>query len=130
APLWLANKARPSPIVCAIAGWIVMWPTWFAFVVLRDASPWLLLAIAAVIWVADISAYFAGKRFGKHKLAPAVSPGKTWEGVVGAIAGVALYGIVLAAIARSQAVPFTDVFAPALGVPALVAMLVLALLSV
>ena len=130
APMWLASKARPGPLVCAIAGWIVMWPTWFAFVVLRDASPWLLLAIAAVIWVADIAAYFAGKRFGKHKLAPAVSPGKTWEGVMGALAGVAIYGITLAVIARSQPTPISAIFDAASGVPVVVAMLGLAALSI
>jgi len=130
APLWLANKARPAPLACAIAGWIVMWPTWFAFVVLRDVSPWLLLAVAAVIWVADISAYFAGKRFGKHKLAPAVSPGKTWEGVMGALAGVAVYGIVLAIVARSQPTPISTIFDSAQGAPVVVAMLVLAALSI
>ncbi len=127
APLWLAGKARPSPLVCAIAGWIVMWPTWFAFVVLRDASPWLLLAIAAVIWVADIAAYFAGKRFGKHKLAPAVSPGKTWEGVVGALAGVAIYGIILAVL---RPAPISAIFDAGSGVPVIAAMLGLAMLSV
>ncbi len=130
APLWLANKARPSPLVCAIAGWIVVWPTWFAFVVLRDASVWLLLAIAAVIWVADIAAYFAGKRFGKHKLAPAVSPGKTWEGVIGALVGVAIYGIVLAFVTQSRPTPLTAVFDAGHGVPVVVAMLGLAALGI
>jgi phosphatidate cytidylyltransferase len=130
APLWLANKARPSPLVCAIAGWIVMWPTWFAFVVLRDVSAWLLLALAAVIWVADVCAYFAGKRFGKHKLAPAVSPGKTWEGVIGAIVGVAIYAIILALVVRSSATPISAIFEAGRGVPAIVAMLLLTPLSV
>jgi phosphatidate cytidylyltransferase len=130
APLWLANKARPSPLVCALAGFVVMWPTWFAFVVLRDASPWLLLAIAAVIWVADIAAYFAGKRFGKHKLAPAVSPGKTWEGVMGALGGVLAYAIILALIARSQATPISAIFEAGRGVPVVVAIVLLTPLSV
>jgi phosphatidate cytidylyltransferase len=130
APFWLARKGRPGAGACAIAGWIVMWPTWFAFVVLRDVSPWLLLAVAAVIWVADIAAYFAGKRFGKHKLAPAVSPGKTWEGVMGALAGVAVYGIVLTLVARSQPTPISAIFDSAYGVPVVVAMLVLAALSI
>jgi phosphatidate cytidylyltransferase len=130
APIWLALKARPAPLACALAGWVVMWPTWFAFVVLRDVGPWILLAMAAVIWVADIAAYFAGKRFGRHKLAPAVSPGKTWEGVAGALAGVVIYGIVLAFIARSQALPISAIFGEGGGVPAIVAMVVLAALSV
>jgi phosphatidate cytidylyltransferase len=130
APLWLANKARPSPLVCAFAGWIVMWPTWFAFVVLRDASVWLLLAIAAVIWVADIAAYFAGKRFGKHKLAPAVSPGKTWEGVIGALVGVAIYGIILAVVTQSRPTPISAIFEAGHGAPVVVAMLALAALGI
>ncbi len=130
APLWIARHARPGAWVCAIAGWIVVWPTWFAFVVLRDASPWLLLAIAAIVWVADIAAYFAGKAFGRHKLAPAVSPGKTWEGAAGAIAAVAVYGIALAIAAHARPLPIAGVFAAALGFPAVVAMLGLAALSV
>jgi phosphatidate cytidylyltransferase len=51
-----------------------------------------MLAVMALVWVADIAAYFAGRAFGRHKLAPAISPGKTWEGVAGAIAGVLIYG--------------------------------------
>jgi phosphatidate cytidylyltransferase len=130
APLWLARRARPVPAVGALAGWVVMWPTWFAFVVLRDVGPWLLLAVAAVIWVADIAAYFAGKRFGKHKLAPAVSPGKTWEGVMGAQAGVAIYALVICFAVNEYATPISALFEPAHGIPAILAMLVLAGLSV
>jgi phosphatidate cytidylyltransferase len=130
APIWLARKARPAALACAAAGWIVLWPTWFAFVVLRDMGAWLLLAIAAIVWVADIAAYFAGRRFGKRKLAPAISPGKSWAGVYGAFAGVAVYGVVLCVIAHQVDTPFSDLFAPALGVPAIAAMLVLTALSV
>jgi phosphatidate cytidylyltransferase len=130
APIWLAKKLRPSPLVCAAAGWLVLWPTWLAFVVLRDASPWILLALAALVWVADIAAYFAGKRFGKHKLAPVVSPGKTWEGVAGAMAGVVVYGLILCWVAHAYAVPITPIFQPALGLPAIVAMVALTALSV
>jgi phosphatidate cytidylyltransferase len=55
----------------------------------------------AVIWVADIAAYFAGRAFGTHKLAPSVSPGKTWEGVAGALLGVLLYAVLcMAALKR------------------------------
>jgi phosphatidate cytidylyltransferase len=130
ATTWLARRLRPPPLVCAIAGWIVVWPTWFAFVVLRDASPWLLLATAAVVWVADIAAYFAGRRFGKRKLAPAISPGKSWEGVYGALVGVAVYGVVLCFVAGKSSTPLAAVFAPGACIPAIVAMLGLAALSV
>ncbi len=127
---WLAKKLRPAPWACALAGWVVIWPTWLALVVLRDRSPWILLALMAVVWVADICAYFAGKAFGKHKLAPAISPGKTWEGVMGAIAGVAVYGLVLCAVAHVYDTPITPIFQPLWGVPAIVAMMVLTALSV
>jgi phosphatidate cytidylyltransferase len=130
APLWLAQRMRPSPSTCAAAGWIVAWPAWLAFVVLRDTSPWLLLALAALVWVADIAAYFAGKRFGRHKLAPAVSPGKTWEGVAGAAAGVVAYGAALAWIANVHATPLTTFFDGGAAVGVVVAMLALMGVSV
>jgi phosphatidate cytidylyltransferase len=59
---------------------------------MRAISPLFTLAVVAVIWVADISAYFVGRAFGRHKLAPQISPGKTWEGAVGAGVGVLIYG--------------------------------------
>jgi phosphatidate cytidylyltransferase len=130
APAWLVKHARPSAPVCAAAGWLVVWPTWFAFVVLREASPWLLLAIAALVWVADIAAYFSGRRFGKRKLAPRISPGKTWEGVYGALAGVVVYGLVLSWIAHARVTPISAIFEDALGLPVVAAMLVLASLGV
>jgi phosphatidate cytidylyltransferase len=48
-----------------------------------------------VVWIADTAAYFAGRALGKHKLAPAISPGKTWEGVAGAFAAVTVYAVIL-----------------------------------
>lgn len=49
------------------------------------ASNWLLLYALGVVWVMDIGAYFSGRRFGKRKLAPLISPGKSWEGVYGGL---------------------------------------------
>lgn len=130
APSWLRFKWRPPAPVVALAGWIVVWPTWFAFVALREAGPWILLGAAAIVWIADVAAYFAGRRFGRRKLAPAISPGKSWEGVYGALAGVALYGIVLAIAAHAGANSLSAVFRQSLGVPAILAMLLLVALSV
>lgn len=92
APLWLKWKWS---VACGTVGLVVLLPTWAALVALHERSPLLLLAVMALVWVADSAAYFAGRTFGRHKLAPAISPGKTWEGVVGAVVGVLLYGLVV-----------------------------------
>jgi phosphatidate cytidylyltransferase len=96
APVWLLKQYAPNnAAVMACAGWLVLMPTWLALDDLRRVSPLLVLALMATVWIADSAAYFAGKRFGRHKLAPQISPGKTWEGVLGALAAVTLYGAVL-----------------------------------
>jgi phosphatidate cytidylyltransferase len=105
-PLWLSKqwRFRQWPIM-ALIGWVVLIPTWLALVELRSFGPGLLLGLMAVVWIADSAAYFAGRKFGRHKLAPAISPGKTWEGVVGAFLGVTLYGL-LWGVWDSANVPF------------------------
>ena len=90
-PLMFLTARRPKGWLAALAGWCVLLPFGAALVDLREMGPWRLLSVMALVWVADIAAYFAGRAFGVHKLAPAISPGKTWEGVAGAVLGVALY---------------------------------------
>jgi phosphatidate cytidylyltransferase len=85
-----AKRRVTSPIVMALIGWTVLVPTGLAMMDLRQDHPWWLLGMMSLVWVADISAYFAGRRFGKTKLAPSISPGKTWEGVAGAMLGVSV----------------------------------------
>jgi len=99
---WLARRWRPeSRLATAIAGWVVLIGAWVAVVELQAHSPWLVLAAMAIVWIADTAAYFAGRAFGRHKLAPQVSPGKTWEGVYGALAAVAAYALVLVPLAKA-----------------------------
>ena len=84
-----------NPWMLALIGWLVVLPLWMALVSLKMVSPWLLLGLTATVWIADSAAYFSGKQFGKHKLAPSISPGKTWEGVLGALVAVSLYGMLV-----------------------------------
>lgn len=60
-----------------------------------QASSWLLLYGLSIVWFMDIGAYFSGKRFGHRKLAPSISPGKTWEGVYGGLVVTALLMLVV-----------------------------------
>ena len=98
APFWLRAKwPLRHGVAGLLAGVVVLFPTWLALVQLRVAGPGVLLAVLAVVWMADVAAYFSGKAFGRHKLAPSISPGKTWEGAIGAGVGVVLYGLAVRA---------------------------------
>ncbi len=91
-----------TPIM-VVVGWLLLIPSWAAVVELQDhgalglAGPWALLFILVWVWAADTGAYFAGRAFGRHKLAPLVSPGKTVEGLVGgALLALAVVALVYA----------------------------------
>ena len=86
----MAGWKVEQPLLMALVGWVVLIPTGLAMMDLRGDHPWWLLGMMTLVWVADISAYFTGRRFGKTKLAPSISPGKTWEGVAGAMLGVSV----------------------------------------
>jgi phosphatidate cytidylyltransferase len=96
APAWLARQspARSWPAM-ALVGAIVLIGAWVAIVELQARSPWLVLAAMAVVWIADTAAYFTGRRFGRRKLAPSISPNKSWEGVWGGLAAVAIFALLL-----------------------------------
>jgi phosphatidate cytidylyltransferase len=94
-PTWLLVGWKvEQPLLMALVGWVVLVPTGLAMQDLRDGHPTWLLGMMGLVWMADIAAYFVGRRFGKHKLAPSISPGKTWEGVAGAMLGVTAYVLV------------------------------------
>ncbi|MBL8385634.1 MAG: phosphatidate cytidylyltransferase [Burkholderiales bacterium] len=82
----------------AALGLMLLLPCWWAVVQARAAGALFLFLLMGLVWVADIGAYFAGRRFGRHKLAPAVSPGKTWEGVAGGLAAGILLAVVCAGL--------------------------------
>ncbi len=95
-PTWLGRRwPLSNALLGLLTGMVLILPTWLALVQLRQAGALALLAIMVVVWLADIGAYFAGRRFGKHKLAPNISPGKTWEGAVGGGIAVLAYGFLL-----------------------------------
>lgn len=96
APLWLAKRwPIRRKALAYVTGTIVIVPAWIGMANLHGMSPWILLAAMALVWVADIAAYFVGRAIGRHKLAPAVSPGKTWEGAGGAVLGGLTYVLLL-----------------------------------
>jgi len=115
---WLGRQWKlGSGLAAAVTGLLVLLPTGLAMIYLRSFGPWSLLGAMAIVWVADIAAYFSGRAFGRRKLAPSISPGKSWEGVYGALVLVVVYGLI---VLVSAGVEFS---------PAGWAMVVLALLA-
>jgi phosphatidate cytidylyltransferase len=87
----VANRSLKSA-----AGILIIVAGWAALVHLHGSplGPWWTLYALALVWAADVGAYFAGRAFGRRKLAPNISPGKTWAGVWGALASAAMLALV------------------------------------
>jgi phosphatidate cytidylyltransferase len=85
--------AWPRGLRLAI-GWVLLMAAWFALVALRARGLPMLVSVVIVVWGADIAAYFGGRAFGRRKLAPTVSPGKSWEGVWSGLAFVMVVALV------------------------------------
>jgi phosphatidate cytidylyltransferase len=74
-------------------GVALLWAAWLALSHAKVKGVNFLLSVFCLVWVADIAAYFGGRRFGRRKLAPAISPGKSWEGVASGMLGVLLLAL-------------------------------------
>lgn len=90
--LWVQGYPSSAVIwgscwIRGILGYLVLVPAWLALVILIHATQggWLIFMVVLIVALADIGAYFSGRKFGKHKLAPNVSPKKTWEGLFGGV---------------------------------------------
>jgi phosphatidate cytidylyltransferase len=101
APVWLArgvNLQQRTALV--LSGFIVLVPAGLALAAL---PPLQVLAVLVLVWVADTAAYFVGRAWGRRKLAPSISPGKTWEGAWGGIAAALAYAIICGGLAGGVA---------------------------
>lgn len=87
-PFWLWRKWPLRDWSAVLTGIFVLLPP---VSILMFLSPEIVLGSCAIVWVADIAAYFSGRFFGGKKLAPNISPGKTWAGAIGAVIGVLVY---------------------------------------
>ncbi|MGL4766911.1 MAG: phosphatidate cytidylyltransferase [Formosimonas sp.] len=98
APLWLyfGWHVRDKPLL-GFLGAVLLLTAGLCLLLIRPvaAQAWLLLGLLMVVWVADSVAFFAGRAFGRHKLAPSISPGKTIEGAAGAWLGVTAYLLIV-----------------------------------
>ena len=82
-----SSRYWEGPAIRLSIGLLILLPAWQGLVLFKQwpEANWLILTVMVLVWGADIGAYFSGRRFGKRKLAPRVSPGKSWEGVFGGL---------------------------------------------
>jgi phosphatidate cytidylyltransferase len=109
-----AQSTHAVRLIKGIAGVLVTLPCWASFLALHareDHGPEISLGLLVMIWVADSGAYFAGRRWGRTRLAPVISPGKTWEGVLGGIVASAI-AVLLAGYGYSRSFEWTLTLVP------------------
>ncbi len=93
---------RRLPALMSLFGVLAVVAAWTALVLMFvQFGAWCLVSMMALIWCADIAAYFTGRAIGKRKLAPSVSPGKTWEGAIGGMLAAAVWTTATAAVPGS-----------------------------
>jgi len=121
----------PLPRVAGIAlALLLVVAGWFALMQLLLQGPAMLLSVLLIVWIADTAAYFAGRAYGRRKLAPHISPGKTWAGVVGAVLAVMVAALLVRQLVSTAPVYTNHLFASIGVLPALLVMAWLVALSV
>ena len=100
--LLVTNKISKDNEKILLSGLWVLMIAWLSLALIHQQSPLLLLIGLILVWGADSFAYFAGKKFGKNKLAPSISPGKTIEGVMGGTAGVVVIAVICAYLLKIE----------------------------
>ena len=112
----LALRAGPSgwsrlpPPLRWLIGVALLWLGWTAIVLAHSIGVNFLLSVLCIVWAADISAYFGGRAFGARKLAPTISPGKSWEGVACGMLGVAVLALLWMALEAQWSLGSASVF--------------------
>ena len=101
--VFIAQTSRVQwPFVLSAFGILAVVAAWASLVLIYvNFGAWCLISLMALIWFADVAAYFTGKALGRRKLAPAVSPGKTWEGAIGGVLAAAVWTVATAGIEGS-----------------------------
>lgn len=97
-------------VVRRVVGGLALWTAWLALANAKATGLNFLLSVLCLVWAADIAAYFGGRRFGRRKLAPSISPGKSWAGVWSGMAGVLVLGVAWLQFDRSFAVDSASLY--------------------
>jgi phosphatidate cytidylyltransferase len=104
---WLS---APVAVRCVV-GLVLLWTAWLALAAAKNIGVNFILSVLCLVWAADIAAYFGGKAFGRRKLAPGISPGKSWEGVWSGMAGALLLAVFWLWLDRTFTVDAPSIYA-------------------
>jgi phosphatidate cytidylyltransferase len=100
----LALRAGPEgfrtldPVLRFVVGWVLILAAWAALIASRERGLAYLATVCGLVWAADIFAYFGGRALGKRKLAPSISPGKSWEGAISGLLAVVVLAVIVVGV--------------------------------